>query len=87
MEDVFLYVFIVHAFHGARRKKKLIRSLLMFNISLKFPLNPLFLVFSFLCTSEHRLCRIHTLTLPSTGAVTSVGYNNIYSDPSNMKFC
>lgn len=57
MEDVFLYVFIVHAFHGARRKKKLIRSLLMFNISLKFPLNPLFLVFSSLCTSEHRLCR------------------------------
>lgn len=43
-------------FHRARRKTKLIRSLPMFNISLKFPLNPLFLVFSVLSTSEHRLC-------------------------------
>lgn len=44
------------AFDGARRTKKLIRSLFSFNISLKFLLNPLFLVFSILCTSEHRLC-------------------------------
>lgn len=57
------------AFHGARRKKKLIRSLFMFNISLKFPLNPLFLVFSILCTAEQRLCStLHRATAQHCGS-------------------
>lgn len=63
MEDGILYLFVSsHTFqsaacHGARRKRKLIRSLSMFFIiSLQFPLSPLFLVFSVLSTSEYRSC-------------------------------
>jgi len=39
-----------------REKRKLIRSLSMFIISLQFHLSPLSLVFSVLSTSEHRSC-------------------------------
>lgn len=50
-----------HAFHsvafcGARRKRKLIRSLSMFIISLQFPLSLLFLVSSVLNTAERGSC-------------------------------
>lgn len=73
------------AFHGARRKRKLIRSLSMFIISLQFSLNPLFLFISVLSTSEHRSCSTIYLDTPNTVPVTSGRYkinnnNNTSSD-------
>lgn len=71
MKDVILNLFVssytFHSayFHGARRKRELIRLLSI--ISLQFLLISLFLVFSVLSTSEHGSCSCyiswHCLTL------------------------
>lgn len=68
MEEVFPYFFIVLLSMELGEKRR-IRSLFMFNISLKFPLNPLFLVFSILCTAEQRLCStLHRATAQHCGS-------------------